>query len=115
MKYFKVEWKQDHPDEPIWLYYEVDHKNNEVRRVEEYRDGHMGYVSAEASHLAFRAEAPLPPIDEINRNPEFDAKEIQGENSIAFGTKQFGKRLNSEECTTQDSCSTRVFTSVSKS
>ncbi|MEM1166282.1 MAG: hypothetical protein AAGI30_08330 [Planctomycetota bacterium] len=45
MKYIKVVWKHECPDDPIWLYSEIDDKLWEVRKVEKFGDGRCGYAS----------------------------------------------------------------------
>ena len=51
MKYIKVHWIHDFADEPEMLYSEIDSHDNEVRKVEVFKDGSMGYAK-EASVIA---------------------------------------------------------------
>ena len=73
-KYYKIKWIHSFPDEAVWWYHEVDSDENEKRRIEEYLDGHMAYVSNTSAYLAYPAEKKLPPINEIEQNPEFEVK-----------------------------------------
>ena len=72
MRYLKVDWRHDHPDEPIALYSECDDGGWEVRKVEVFRDGRFGYAGpgsdAEGSRLGTE---PLPSLRDIGAAPEF--------------------------------------------
>ena len=77
MYYVAVEWIHTFPDEPIYLYYELDADRYEQRKVEEYRDGTLH--SADATHgqgTTFLSWEQHPPLAEINADPEFHAREI---------------------------------------
>ncbi len=77
MHYVAVEWAHTAPDEPVYLYYELDANRYERRKVEEYRDGTRH--SANATHgqgSTFLSWEPHPPLVEINADPEFHAQEI---------------------------------------
>ncbi|WP_040785980.1 DUF6881 domain-containing protein [Nocardia pneumoniae] len=80
MRYVKVTWHHDFPDEPIHYFHEVGEDNYETRRVQTYRDGHTEW--ADETHetpTAGVAEIPIAPIEEITSQPEFDAEEITQE------------------------------------
>ena len=74
--YICVVWKHDHPDEPTELWSELDERRFEVRKVELWRDGRVGFAdqrrSAENTRLGIEA---VPSVHEINAQAEFDAKE----------------------------------------
>jgi hypothetical protein len=77
MRYIKVVWLHDHPDEPIELYSELDDESWEVRKIERFRDGFLGYVGADGATERTRLGlVPVPSVDEIARDPEFQAAEI---------------------------------------
>jgi hypothetical protein len=80
MKYIKAKWKHDFPDEPVDIYGELDDAGNEIRVVEVWRDGRMGYASESSSFGgSLPAEKPWPGLDDIQTDPEFDAEEISRE------------------------------------
>ncbi len=45
MRYLRVQWLHSHPDEPVTLYSELDDEGWEVRKVEIFADGHIGFAS----------------------------------------------------------------------
>jgi hypothetical protein len=77
MTYFKCKWNHTFPDEPIMLYSELDDQRWEVRKVEVFRDGRMGFADGErefgGSGLGL---VPTPPLAEIAADPEFEPVEI---------------------------------------
>ena len=48
MQYIKVLWKHELADEPVLLYSELDDDHWETRKVEVFRDGQLGYASADS-------------------------------------------------------------------
>jgi hypothetical protein len=77
MTYFKCKWNHSFPDEPIALYAELDEQRWEVRKVEVFRDGKMGFANGErefgGSGLGL---VPTPPLAEIAADPQFEPVEI---------------------------------------
>jgi hypothetical protein len=47
MIYIKVKWSHSFPDEPILLYSELDRERCEIRKVEAFPGGRMGYAGLE--------------------------------------------------------------------
>ena len=77
MQYICVEWIHDFPDEPTLFLAELDDARWEVRRVEIFRDGTMGYASREASYGSTGLGlAPVPPLSKIAADPVFRPREI---------------------------------------
>ena len=76
MKYIKVRWVHDLPDEPELLYSEIDHDRNEIRKVEIFKDGTMGYAASGVRHRSALAECPLPTVEEIGGDPQFKPESI---------------------------------------
>ena len=73
MTYIRVTWKHDHRDFPVTLYSELDDQRWEIRKVEVFRDGRMGYASAnEAAGGTMLGLVPVPYLSEIARDPEFE-------------------------------------------
>lgn len=80
MKYIKVTWRHNLPDEPVTLYSELGEDGYEVRKVEVFRDGTMTYADSEnATGDTWLAEAPVPPIEEIAAQDEFTPELIARE------------------------------------
>src|ERR1035437_670067 len=75
--YLKVEWLHSFPDEPRWLYSELDADRNETRKVEGFPDGKLGYAALGKSSGGTRlSEVPIPPNAEIAADPQFRLVEI---------------------------------------
>lgn len=76
--FLKVVWHHSHPDEPVWLYSELDGERYEVRKVEVYRDGRRGFADqARSVGGSMLGEIPAPTIPEFADEPEdFEASEI---------------------------------------
>ena len=73
MNYIKVKWNHSFPDEPVWLYSELDGERWEVRKVEVFPDGRMGYADRlRSSGNTGLGEAPLPDVAEIAADPQFE-------------------------------------------
>ena len=79
-RYQRVRWSHDAPDLPVVLYSEVDDAGREVRKVDEYTDGHRDLASATIETGTTRlGEGRIPPLDEINLDPQFDGLEISAQ------------------------------------
>lgn len=80
MEYLKVEWKHNYHDEPILIYSEIDDRRNELRKVEIYRDGRIGYADKNDEYLdAGLSEKPLPTLEEIAYDKQFKPELIYKE------------------------------------
>lgn len=80
MNYLCVKWIHSFPDEPVWLYSEIDAERWETRKVEIFADGRYGYASAtESSGGTGLGEGPIPTLAEIARDPQFEPSEITKE------------------------------------
>ncbi len=80
MFYFKCKWLHDFASEPVLLYSELDADRWELRKVELFADGRKGYASEEGAFGGTRlGEAVIPPLAEINADPQFEAEEISRE------------------------------------
>ena len=77
MIYIKVKWKHSHRDEPVLLYSELDRERWEVRKVEIFPDGRMGYagpgIAVGGSGLGL---VPVPSLEQIAESPEFEPETI---------------------------------------
>ena len=77
MTYLKCSWNHSFPDAPITLYSELDDQRWELRKVEVFRDGTMGYAdrSKEVGGSMLGLE-PVPALAEIATDPQFQPVEI---------------------------------------
>lgn len=72
MRYTRIVWHHDFVEEPTVYYAEVGDDGWEIRRVQEYRDGHLEW--ADQAHETARAglsEVAID-IDEINSQPDVE-------------------------------------------
>ena len=77
MIYIDVVWKQTNPDYPIRICSELDGEGWEQRKIEIFMDGRLSYASKlEENGPAALGLEPVPSISEIQKNQEFEAKEI---------------------------------------
>lgn len=73
MEYLKVYWIHNFDDEPILFYSEIDDDRNETRKVEIYRDKSFGLASIDIEFGGTAlGEIPVPNIEEIREDAEFD-------------------------------------------
>jgi len=80
MKYIRVKWKHTNPDEPIWLFSEVDADGVEQRKLECFRNGFCDFASVNSSTGTTKLSTqPLPELDKLAKDPEFEPKEITKE------------------------------------
>lgn len=77
MTYICVKWKHSFADEPILLYSELDARRFETRKLEIFADGRCGFASAwESSGGTRLGEAPIPTLEKILCDPQFEPDEI---------------------------------------
>ena len=80
MRYVKVAWHHDHPDEPLAMFSECDDAGWELRKVEVFRDGRLGWASRDgANGDTWLSVEPLPPLHTIANDPQFQPSEITRE------------------------------------
>ncbi|AVR97440.1 DUF6881 domain-containing protein [Pseudoduganella armeniaca] len=80
MKYICVKWKHLDKDEPVLLYSELDDELWERRKVEVYSDGKSDYADSQRQAGNARlSEEPLPPMEQIALDPQFEPFEISKE------------------------------------
>ncbi len=77
MPCFDVLWHHDHQDEPVRLVSEVGTDGFEVRKLEFFRDGRVGFAFGTREFLGTAlGEMPLPSVEAINADPQFSGKLI---------------------------------------
>jgi hypothetical protein len=81
MKYIRLKWNHTNPDEPVWLFSEVDMAGQEVRKIECFRNGFCDIATAvNSSGSARLMTLPLPDLKALAaRDPEFTPVEISKE------------------------------------
>jgi hypothetical protein len=80
VRYIKVKWLHSSPDSPTLLYSELDSDLWEVRKVEAYADGRMDFADQqERSGSTKLGIEPLPPVEQIAADPEFEPMIISAE------------------------------------
>jgi hypothetical protein len=77
MYYLKVIWKHVLRDEPVVIYMELNNNRYEVRKIEVYRDGKVGYAyeHTEIGESAL-SEKPIPSIKQIAKDKQFAPNRI---------------------------------------
>jgi hypothetical protein len=79
VRYMRVEWHHNHPDEPVLLLSEIT-AGQETRKVEVGRGGMMGYADElESFGGTLLGEGLIPSVEEVNSSEEFTAREISKE------------------------------------
>ena len=77
MQYLKAHWVHSNPDDPIWLYSELDADRWEMRKVEIFADGQIGFASASEQTAGTRlGDHPVPLLAELNATGDFEASVI---------------------------------------
>lgn len=91
MKYVLVKWKQNNPRYPILLYSELNDARLEVRKIDVYADGHMGFADPhESTDDTGLAVVPFPELSEITKDTEFLPAEISKEEFEAVWARRRG-------------------------
>ncbi len=80
MRYLLVRWIHSSANEPVELYSEIDDAGWETRKVEVFPDGTIGFAGpTEATVSTELGEKPIPPLEEIAADPQFQPVEISKE------------------------------------
>lgn len=84
MKYLDAQWLHDFDDEPCRIVSEIGDDDYETRKLEFFRDGSVACApEAKLLKRAYLGEVPIPSLDYINEQDEFEAVYITKE---AFDT-----------------------------
>ena len=79
MEYIDVMWHHELNQEPTRLVSELDAERYEVRKLEFFRSGAVGFAyTGQHSEGTELGELPVPPLAEINASPEFTGISIAG-------------------------------------
>jgi hypothetical protein len=77
MKYIRLKWNHTNPDEPVWIFSELDDEGKEIRKIECFRNGFCDIATASGSSgTAALMTMPLPDLKVLARDPEFIPVEI---------------------------------------
>lgn len=77
MQYLMVEWIHELKDEPYVIFAEIDQNMYEVRKLELFRNGNVGFATKFSEYGgSILANHPYPSLGEIASNPEFNLKTI---------------------------------------
>jgi hypothetical protein len=80
VNWFHGVWVSAPDDEPLEWYDELDVLRWSIRCVRKFRNGVLkAYSYASPDWRSEMPDQPLPPVEEINENPEFVTREISKE------------------------------------
>jgi hypothetical protein len=80
MRYLRVQWLHFHPDEPVEIYSEINEDGWEVRKLEVFPDGSLGFASpTEGMGSTMLSVEPVPSLPEIASDAQFKPIEISRE------------------------------------
>jgi hypothetical protein len=90
MRYLRVQWLHFHPDEPAEIFSEITEDGWEVRKVEIFPDGSVGFASPnETMGSTMLSVEPLPALEEIRSDSQFKPVEISREEFENMWQKRF--------------------------
>ncbi|MEU3856976.1 hypothetical protein AB0F03_06305 [Streptomyces sp. NPDC028722] len=90
MRYLKVAWHHTSPDDPVIIWSEIGEDGYEVRKVEQFADGRLGYADASTSVGGSElGEFPVPEVATIAQQKEFSPETISAK---AFARKWIAAR-----------------------
>lgn len=77
MKYLDISWQHDSEDDPYRMLCEVGADGYEIRKLEFFKNGRIGYASEiESSELTMLSVNRVPKLDAIVAQPGFSGAEI---------------------------------------
>lgn len=89
MKYIRLKWNHTNPDEPVWIFSELDATGKEVRKIECFRNGFCDVANENlSSGTAALMTLPLPDLSVLARDPEFTPVEITKDEFEEVWTKR---------------------------
>jgi hypothetical protein len=95
MKYVRLKWNHTNPDEPVWIFSELDEVGKEVRKIECFRNGFCDVATASGSSgTAALMTLPLPDLSMLaKRDPEFEPVIITQEEFEEVWSKRIYKAV----------------------
>ena len=92
LTYLRVRWLHDHAAEPVLLLSELNDDRWEVRKIEVFSDATQGYASeSESDGRSFLGKLPVPSLEEIAADPEFEPALITASEFEAAWANRAGK------------------------
>lgn len=89
MKYIRLKWNHTNPDEPVWIFSELDGDGREIRKIECFQNGFCDVATATTSSgSAALFTMPLPDLSVLSRDPEFTPREITKDEFEEVWTKR---------------------------
>lgn len=80
MEYLKVRWTHENRSEPVLLMSELDADRYEIRKVEVFADGRLGFAGVDqSSDETALGENPMPGKSDIAVDPQFTVEESDSE------------------------------------
>lgn len=80
MIYLKVHWNHDSEIQPVAFYSEMEDDRMEVRKVELFADGSLGFANEQqSSGRTLLGALPMPTLEELAAGPHYEAQEITGD------------------------------------
>jgi hypothetical protein len=77
VEFIDVKWRHDSQEDPVRLVSELDAQRYETLKLEFFSNGVVGFASASASSGdTALGVVPVPPISEINADPQFSSATI---------------------------------------
>jgi hypothetical protein len=90
--YICVKWIHSTPTEPTMIYSELDVDRWELRKVELYLDGHVGFASSSVrTDGTVLSKEPIPLLSEIASDPQFEPQEIAKDEFEQVWSKAFAQ------------------------
>ena len=75
--HMRVRWVHSSIDEPVELWSELDQQREEVRKIEIWSDGRIGYAFDDVEVGGTRlGESSIPQLNEIAADPQFEPEAI---------------------------------------
>lgn len=79
MKYLRVKWTHSNPDEPVWIFTELDSDEVEVRKIECFANGFCDYATPTTSTGTTALDTGPLPLEKLAQDPQLDPVEITEE------------------------------------
>lgn len=80
MIYLKVHWSHDSENQPVAFYSEMEDDRMEVRKVELFADGSLGFADEKrSSGRTMLGALPMPATEELAAGPHYEVEEITRE------------------------------------
>jgi Domain of unknown function (DUF6881)/HYD1 signature containing ADP-ribosyltransferase len=97
MQYLRVQWTHRHSADPVEIWMELDESGWEVRKLEIFPDGTVGYANGtESANSTTLGETPIPPVADIAADPQFKPTVVTKNEFEGKWTKRFASLPNAQ-------------------